>query len=1101
MKYLFNIGKIVVLLLILCHPVANMAQQQAKILVRGTVVSAEDKQPVIGATIMETNADNRVVASAITNLDGNFSIYISDKKNKLVISYVGYKKYEITIGENTAIKVSLQESSSLQEIVVSAKAKQSVGNMDIEERDISMAISRLSSEDIADLQVASIDEAMQGRMAGVDIVANAGDPGSGMSIRIRGITSLNGDNQPLIVVDGIPLETSIGANFDLSTATEEEFSQLLNVAPSDIKEIVVLKDAAANAIWGSKAANGVLQITTIRGSIAPPTVSLRVAQSYKPMPSSIPRLNGNQYSTMLLESFHNAGLEFNLLQNPELAYDPNNPYYYYNYSQNTDWVNAVSQTGWVQDYNVSVRGGSQKVRYSFSAGYYDDKGNTIETGFQRINARMNLDYVVSDRLSFKADMAYTHSTTQKNYVPTGNENSDVRSHAYTKMPNQSIYQYDEFGHLTPNYFTPVNNIQGNYPSVFNPLAMALDGRFDITSESILPKLSLIYRPADEWRYTFDVSFQISNDKRKKFLPISATGLSQTDNRANATSDADAESFTIQTFNKLYYTPTKGVFADSYKHRLITLIGLNTYDRTSYSFQSGASNLANPLLQDPSIPARTYPEGLVLPASGSGQQRTMATYVNVNYTLLDRYTVYGNLNLNGDSRFGKNYRFGLFPSLSARYRVSGEAIFKNWKWLDDFSLRYSWGISGKAPRDDYSFYNQYKTYSWTYAGETATYPSNLELRELRWESSHQSNYGINFVAFDYKLNIEAEYYTRNTKNQFLDNVTIPSNSGFSTMDLNFGTIENRGWEISVAYNVYKNKDWNVNLTFNLARNENRITEISEYKDMYSGTWDKQGDYLSRVELGQPVGSFYGYKYNGVLLNLDQTIALDKKGNKIYSINEQGQTVPVYLQFGYPTIQYTFQPGDARYQDINKDGNINYQDIVWLGDYNPLFTGGITPSIRWKQLTFNTVFFFRYGNDVINMTRMELENMAGYNNQSTAVLRRWRHDYDTPTDAPAGLLPRAMYGSSNWNWLASDRFVEDGSFLRWKSLTVRYNFKRQWLSQFHLTELYVYATINNLAVWTNYTGQDPEVGLSGSNPGRDYSRAPVPKTFTLGANVSF
>ncbi len=243
---------------------------QEKILIRGTVVSAIYKEPVIGATVMEMNADNRVIASTVTNLDGNFSLMVTSKNNRLSVSYVGYKKFEMTIGDNTAIRILLQERGQLQEVVVSATQKQRVGSLDIDERDISMAISKLSAEDISDLNVASIDEAMQGRMAGVDIMANAGDPGSGMSIRIRGITSISGNNQPMIVVDGIPLETEIGADFDFATATEEEFSQLLNVAPSDIKSIVVLKDAAATAIWGAKAANGVLQIETKRGTISPP---------------------------------------------------------------------------------------------------------------------------------------------------------------------------------------------------------------------------------------------------------------------------------------------------------------------------------------------------------------------------------------------------------------------------------------------------------------------------------------------------------------------------------------------------------------------------------------------------------------------------------------------------------------------------------------------------------------------------------------------------------------------------------------------------------------------------------------------------------------
>jgi TonB-linked SusC/RagA family outer membrane protein len=1074
---------------------AVSAQQKA--LVRGTVISSQDKLPLIQASVVEMNKDNRIVSSTVTNLDGNFSLNVTDTQNKLVITYLGFKKKEVPIGSNTAIKIAMDEDTqTLSEVVITAKPRSTVGNLQIDDRDISMSIVKLSAGEIADLHVASIDEAMQGRMAGVDIVSNAGDPGSGMSIRIRGTTSINGNNQPMIVVDGIPLETEIGADFDFGTATEEEFSQLLNVAPADIKDIVVLKDAAATAIWGSKAANGVLQITTQRGGISPPKVTFRSTFSVSPEPRSVPTLTGDEYSTLILESTLNAGKILDPLEYPQYAYDPNNPEYYYNYSNNTDWVKAVSQTGYSQDYNLSVRGGSQKVRYSFSTGYYDSKGNTIETGLQRINTRMNLDYFVSDKLRFSADIAYTHSNNQRNFVPDdAKEEKDVRAHAYKKMPNQSIYYFNERGEQTPLYFTPVSNPQGSYPSVFNPVAMARDGEFNIISEKIIPHLNLAYMPSLTWRYTFDVAFDAGNNKKKKFLPQTATGLPWWNNQTNWTSDTDDESFVVQTFNKVFFTPQ---MSDETRHRLIGLVGVNTYDRSSYTYYAASSNLASPILKDPSIESRIYPSGEI--KSEFGQQRTLSAYANMNYTFLDRYTIFGNLAVNGDSRFGENYRYGLFPAVSGRYRISGESFMKDRTWLDDFSLRASWGMTGKTPKYDYLYYSRYNTYNYTYMGQSATYPNNPELRELRWEECFTNNFGLNFVALDYKLNIEYDYYVRSTRNQYMENMDIPTSSGFSKMNMNFGTLENRGWELSINYTPVRTKDLNINLAFNLARNENKIMEISEYAALSSGNWDTNGQYLSRVLLNQPVGSFYGYLYDGVYLNKEQTIAKDKNGKPIYTVDDQGRSVPTYMRFGYPVADYEFQPGDARYKDINHDGNINYQDIVYLGDYNPLFTGGLTPSVKFKEFSLNTVFYFRYGNDIINMARMEMENMYNYDNQSKSVLKRFRREYADEAAAPADLLPRALSGAG-YNWLASDRFVEDGSFLRWKSVTFRYNFKKKWISRYNLSELYLYFTMQNLYVWTNYTGQDPEVSITGDKPGKDYARTPVPKSYTFGINLSF
>ncbi len=1079
-----DIKKLVLLGILILFACSISAQE--RILIRGTVLSSGDNSPLIGATVTEVNNDNRIVSSTITNIDGNFSMYIIDPKNKISFSYVGFKKKEIIIGQNKTIKIILDENTRLSEVTITAKPKQSVGAMDIDERDISMAISKLSAADIGELQVASIDEAMQGRMSGVDIVANAGDPGSGMSIRIRGTTSISGDNKPLIVVDGVPLETEIG-EFDFSTASEEDFSQLLNIAPNDIEEIVVLKDAAANAIWGARAANGVLQITTKRGSISPPKITFRTTASYKPLTSRIPTLSGKEYTTLVLEAYANAGIILDPLLYPEFAYDVNNPVYYYNYSQNSDWVGAVERPSYSQQYDLAVRGGTSKLRYSVSAGLYHDVGNTLGTSYDRINTRTNLDYFVSDKLNFHADISFTHGVTEKNY-------ENVRGHAYSKMPNMSIYYMNELGEQSPTFFTPVDNRQGAYPNSYNPVAMALYSQYTTTADVILPKLSLTFRPNSLIRFTSDVSFQTSNNKVKMFLPQSATGLLWTEKESNKANDGDKEGFSFSSISRLFFTPQ---FKDEKVHKMTTMIGMNVGFSESFSFSAQTTNLPSEWFTDPSIPSRVTPGGSI--SSGSGRGRSLSSYVNVNYTLLDRYVIYGNLNLNGSSNFGRANRFGLFPAVSARYRVSGEKWFKDWKWLDDFSLRASWGISGKAP--DANFYNDYSTYAWSYGGQQGSYSTNLELSELRWEKSTTYNYGFNFVAWKNRINIEGEYYTRTVTDQWSDEAAMPSTSGFSEMGLNQGIVQNRGWEINVNVTPYQQKNFKFNIAFNIARNENVIKEISQYRSLEGGNWDQPGSYLSRIVLNKSVGSFFGYLYDGVYLNEEQTIARDANNEKIYTIDLSGNSQPVYMRFGYPTYSYQFKPGDARYVDVNHDGNINYQDIVWLGDKNPLFTGGITPSIRWKDITLNTVFFFRYGNYIKNSARMNLEAMYGFSNQSTAVLKRWTHPYENPADAPADLLPRAMVNNGDYrgyNWMASSRYVEDGSFLRWKSLTIKYNFKRDIISKLGLTELYLYGTMNNLFVWTNYTGQDPEVNLS---TGEDGSRTPVAKQFTVGLNLAF
>nr|MBP8903814.1 SusC/RagA family TonB-linked outer membrane protein [Paludibacteraceae bacterium] len=801
------------------------------------------------------------------------------------------------------------------------------------------------------------------------------------------------------------------------------------------------------------------------------------------------------YSTMILESYMNTGRPLDLLTvtGKPFSYDPRDPYTFYNYQNNTDWVKAVSQTGYNQDYNLSVRGGSSKVRYSFSAGYYNARGNTIGTGLSRFNTRLNLDYFVSDKIKFSADIAYTHSDNRRNFLPSGDERNDVRSRAYTMMPNQGIYEFNELGVQMPTYFTPINGPQGSYPNIFNPVALANLGNFKIKSEKVIPHLLLSITPNTTWRYTFDVGFDVGNDRKEKFLTQTASGVNWYDTRYfNAASVSEPESFVIQTFNKLYFTPQ----LQEDKHRLIALLGLNTYSRESFSLDVETAGSPSNYLTDP-VNYYILDGGL---SSGIGQQRSMSAYTNVNYTLLDRYTIFGNLALNGDSRFGKNYRYGIFPAMSGRWRISGEPWIKPWteKWLNDFSLRASYGITGKSPDADYLYFNRYSTYSYGYLGESTSYPSSLELKELRWERSFQNNYGLNFVAFDYKLNVEFDYYIRTTKDQYSSRTYIPTSSGFSTMALNFGTLQNKGWELSVSYTPIKTKDLSVSFVFNVAKEENAITELSEYADLDNfDDWSSNGAYITRIVAGQPRGAFYGYKYDGVYLNKDQTIAIGSDGKQITTTDENGNTIPLYMKFGYPTINYTFQPGDARYVDINSDGQINYQDIVYLGDYNPLFYGGLTPSIKWRNLSLNTVFHYRYGNNIVNAARMSLENMYGFDNQATSTLRRWHHEYPNPEEAPVGLLPRALH-AQGYNWLASDRFVEDGSFIRWKSFTLRYSFPRKLITQLKLQELYIYYTMQNVLLMTNYTGQDPEIRLGSF---QDNARAPIPKSYMFGFNISF
>ena len=1072
---------------------------QEKVLIRGKVTSSTDKEALIGVSVVEVDKDNRTVMGTQTDLDGNYSLRVTvGTDHKLVFSYIGFKNKTINISAQREVNCVLDEDThSLGEVTVVAQRKVSTGFMNVAERDMTFAYSKIDASEVEGLPVASIDEALQGRMAGVDIVANSGEPGAGMSIRVRGISSINANADPLIVVDGIPYETSISGDFDFATADENSYSQLLNISPSDIEEITVLKDAASCALYGNKGANGVLLINTKRGTVGTPRVSYSFKGSMTKMGDPIPTLNGDQYTAMIQEAFQNSGTPINLTNYPEFARDPNNPYYYHNYGQNTDWVDAITQTGYMQDHNISVSGGGQKALYRMSLGYYDQKGNVIGQGYNRFSLSFNLNYLISERLRVMADVTYTHGKTKKNYM------EDLLESAYTKMPNQSIYEYTDSGEQTSNYFSPESTPQGSFTSadldkykkgVYNPVAMANEGSGSIVSDRIRPRFQLQYNILDGLIYRGDVAFDITSEKTKRFLPQIATGRPWTENTVNRASDNDSEMFLVTTLNTLTYTPNLG------KDHVLMLGGrLQTTDKQSERYYIVTSNTASTILTDPSTESR-----IISAVTERPQERNVSVSGQAQYSLMDRYLLNLVLRCDGDSKFSRNHRSGYFPSISARWRMSSEPFMKNLTFIDDFSLRASYGKNGNAPGKNYQYQSKYNSYAYTYLGQQGIYISNMEMEDLRWEKKSELNLGANLIMFDDRINMDFNWYKNRTEDLYFEGVGISTTSGYSSVPMNVGTVDNEGWEFSLFSTPYRDKNWTVTFRMNLAHSANIIRSLSDNISLSSTPTAENGKYLSRIQEGNPIGSFYGYRYKGVYLNESQTIAKDKSGNPIYTY-ENGVRTPVKMKFWYPTNGYEFQAGDAMYEDINNDGNINYQDIVYLGDANPSLTGGFGPSVKFKNWSLDAYFYFRYGSDIVNSTKMSMESMYGFENQSTATLKRWRYAYENEADAPDDLLPRALY-RAGYNWLGSDRYVEDGSFLRWQSLTLRYNFDRKLIQKLGLSALSVSGTLYNLYVWTNYTGMDPEVSFKSLSKdiyqiGYDESKAPRAKTFTLGLNLTF
>ncbi len=1076
------------LLTLLFTGLSTMAQNNV---IRGTIIDAETKEPIPGATVIEQDAENRTITGVVSDFDGNFAIRIKNPKNNLSVSTMGYISKTIALTGASEYTIELIPSvSDLEEVLITAEKPVNDGLMGIAERNLTTSVVTVKASDLENTQAASIDEALQGRMPGVDITANTGDPGAGMQIRIRGTSSINGSSDPLVVVDGMPYETSIPEDFNFGSADEQGYAALLNIAPSDIESISVLKDAAATAMWGARAASGVLIINTKRGAVGAPKIGYTFTGTFMKLPKTIPMLNGDQYSMLIPEEFMNRnGTPLNTLTVNEFQYDPQQVYYYMNYGNNTDWVDAISQTGLTGEHNLSLQGGGKKARYFTSVGYYDSKGVTKGTGFQRINGRLNLDYVVSDRIRFKADLAYTHSLTDRNYVNGTGSGDRLRSVAYTKMPNMSIYEYNNFGELTPNYFSPAQNIQGLYPGTYNPVAMADYASNEQTGERIVPHFNLqVDLVPKRLVSTFDIQFDFNSTKAKAFLPQNATGRPFTETVVNRASDADVDIASITSKTNLIYTPDIGD-----KHTLQSILSLQTNDFIYESHNSLTSNTASSFLTDPSVPSRTQNAELQL-YTNSSQSRSVAALVNTQYSLLDRYIVNLGLRGDGNSKFGPDNRYALFPSVSTRWRVSGEPFMEKFDWLDDLSFRASYGQSGRAPRYDYRYFNIYGNFNAEYLGYNGVYPQNIELSNLKWETLVGKNVGLNLRMFDQRVMLDVDLYQNTTHDLIFQNLDLTTVSGYNQIDQNVGIIDNQGWEVGLYTTPIKTDKWKVDFNFNISRNQNIIREISEFFPSESGNIDRNGEFKRFLQVDNPFGSFYGYRFKGVYPDLESTQARDADGNLITGPNGQ----IVYMRFNYPNTDYVFQPGDAIYEDINKDGNIDSRDVVYLGNSNPKFTGGFGPSITFNnQFKLLAFFTYRLDYDIVNGTDMLTTNMYGWDNQSTAVLDRWRNPGDQTN------IPRAIY-QGGYNWLGSDRYVEDASFLRFRSATFSYNLPKSALENLKLDDLRVYVTADNIMTFTKYRGQDPEVNMRGGDPfgiAIDYSRTPPTRRFTLGIQTRF
>ncbi|MDO4210177.1 MAG: SusC/RagA family TonB-linked outer membrane protein [Bacteroidales bacterium] len=1131
---------------------AAFAQQQQRI--SGHVFNKVDG-PVAMANVVEKDKSNRIVSATQTDNNGNFSLQIRNTANTLEISYIGYTTEKISpIGDRTTFGVELQDRNAFNEATVVATRKVKSNGLTINEREISTATQTLNMDALEGLAFETAGDALQGQIAGLDIVANSGNLGAGTSMRLRGVSSINGDCEPLIVVDGYILESYDKEELDMNDLeNEEKFANLLQVAPEDIQSIKVLKDAAAAAIWGARGSNGVIEITTRRGKRGKTKVNFSYRFNGNWQPEGMKMLDGDGYSMMLKEAYFNPKQSDVASGIVELMYLQDHPAYYANYNKNTDWIKAVQQFGQSHNYSVNLTGGGEKATFRVSGSYDHEIGSIIKQSLDRFSTRLALDYWVSDRIKFSSNFSLVYTKNNKNY--DGQYVNTLLGKAYQAMPNMSVTRW-EYDQATGQYYDtgeyyvmpPTAGAAGlvannsNQTSYYlgdmvgngNPVAIANEAFAQTQTYTISPQLALEYKllgkddDEHQLNYTGEVQMNAFTESDNNFFPHSLTSNSWNQG-VDLTSDYQNKTFSFNTRHSVVYIPH---FEN--ENLALQIMGRFEVNSSNGTTQDLSSTGINGGITDPTVPGYLTGAGT---STWSGH--SAAALGTFHFSYGSKYSLDGTLRADGMTKFGAGNKWRLYPAVSGRWNISDEKFFKPLRSVVNMlSVRPGWAINGNANAiADGVIYNKYSAYGY-YAGLQGIAPENLRLTEIKPEKTVGWNLGADLAIFDDLIRFDFNYYHKFTSDLLMKGVRVPSSTGFAALAVsNVGSMENEGWELNASTKpILKFGKFHVNLRANIAQNINTLTAmdanvLEAMNERFN--YDNENP-LNRVQIGHSLGAIYGFRHKGIYAydydhngyftndeknqyyNADGSqntaaaalgrdhdpaltvanaapVARDAEGNVIY--DKAGN--PLQMFFNYGGTNYAFGGGDVCYEDINHDGQINELDIVYLGTSNPLFNGGFGIDFTYGRWTLKTSFNFRVGNKIINMAKMQAEDMRTNRNQMASVAWRWRKNGDV-TDIPRAKNKAA---GESYNALINDRYVEPGDFLRFQYFQLRYSVDPKKLKKVGLSSLAISASGNYLFTFTKYSGVDPERNQSGYSPCVDNSQTPRSKSFTFSLNFGF
>ena len=1027
------------------------AAVNAQTTVSGTV--SDSSGPIPGVNIIVKGSN----INTVSNFDGTYTIK-APATAILVYSFIGYKPKEVSVANKSKIDVLLEEDlNNLKEVVV-------VGYGTMKRGDLTGAVSSINSAAVSQSVSTTIDQVLQGRAAGVNIQQNNGAPGASSSVRIRGISSITGSNEPIYVIDGVVIDGNTGSM---------NSNPLAGINPADVLSVDVLKDASATAIYGSRAANGVIMITTKTGKKGDLTLNFDSYVGWQEIPKQLQVLNLREYATL-----KNTRADLGIVQRDNAFIRPDL------LGEGTNWQNELFTTAMMQSYNLSASGGTDNTTYALGIGYLDQDGIAVGSSFNRFNLRGVIDSQVKSFLKVGVNMALNKSEQ----VTTFNDGALILT-ALKQTPNVAARNAD--GTFDgPDTTEFVQN---------NPLGLALmrDNHSENYGVRANTYAEISFSKALKFKSQYSIDYNFGNNYT--FNPSYTFGALVNDVREGTRTKSLSDNWIWN--NLLTYNKTFG------KHTVNAMLGEEMQEQhweNLYGYRSGyITNGATDLNAGDPTTARN---------SNASITRSLSSYFGrVFYSFNDKYLLTATLRRDGSSQFAKDNRWDWFPSAALAWKVSNENFLKNSQTINNLKLRLGWGVVGNQSVPDYAYTSVYGTSATNWgSGQIATNTANPD---LGWEKTKSSNIGIDLGLFKNRIELVADVYYKKTDGLLLD-LALPAYAGTSGQGstapptYNIGSLENKGIEFTLNTINMQRNDFTWKSSFIFSMNKNKVLSLNTESGVYDRTLQQGSDVtvVTRTAVGQPIGQFYGYKVIGRF----------EKATDFYYKDNTGTVKPTALPEGMVIGENGVWIGDYMFEDKNKDGVINEKDLGYIGNPNPDFNFGINNSFSFKGFDINILLTGSYGNEVMNYQRRWLENPRENTNLLKSALGYAQLALIDPTGpndyrnvqivGGDPYMPRigASSASSASNFRLSDRFVEDGSYVRVKNISIAYNLPKSLYAKWGISNIKVYSNAQNVLTFTKYKGYDPEVGSINQNAllsGIDNGRYPSPIITTLGLNVNF